>query len=190
MPRIEPIMPPYTPEQERRIQPPTDAASKRPPLTIFRTFARHPKLQDAIKSLGRFYLSGEPDKSCALSARDREIVIDRVCARCGSEYEWGVHVAAFAKAVGFSEAQVAASVKGAADDPAWEPRDRLLLRFVDELHDHARVPDELWQAMAAVWPEEELIELLILAGWYHAIAYLTNGTEMELEPWAPRFPKA
>ncbi|HEV7760231.1 MAG TPA: hypothetical protein VGO78_14620 [Acidimicrobiales bacterium] len=27
--------------------------------------------------------------------RDREIVIDRTCARCGCQYEWGVHVAFF-----------------------------------------------------------------------------------------------
>jgi 4-carboxymuconolactone decarboxylase len=190
MPRIEPIKPPYTPEQERRIQPPTDQASKVPPLAIFRTFARHPRLQDAIKTLGQFYLRDEPGRSMSLTPRDREIVIDRVCARCHCEYEWGVHVASFAKAVEFSAEQVAASVNGAADDPAWAARDRLLLGFVDALHDHARVPDELWQAMAAVWSEEQLLELLILTGWYHAIAYLANGTEMELEPWAPRFPKA
>ena len=43
-------------------------------------------------SLGSFLLS----KRYALSLREREIVIDRVCARCGCAYEWGVHVAAFA----------------------------------------------------------------------------------------------
>ena len=190
MPRIKPIEPPYTPEQERRIQPPTNRAPKVPPLAIFRTFARHPLLQDAIKSLGKFYLAGEAGKCSLLSPRDREIVIDRVCARCGAEYEWGVHVASFAKAVGFSDAQVRATVQGPADDPAWPARERLLLRFVDELHDGAALSDGLWQAMAAEWSAEQLIELLILAGWYHAIAYLTNGTRMALEPWAMRFPPA
>ena len=33
-----------------------------------------------------------------LSLREREIVIDRTCALTGCEYEWGVHVALFAKA--------------------------------------------------------------------------------------------
>jgi hypothetical protein len=35
-----------------------------------------------------------------LTLRQREIVIDRVTINCGSEYEWGVHVAMFAEMVG------------------------------------------------------------------------------------------
>ncbi len=41
-------------------------------------------------------------RGSTLAIRDREIVIDRTCARCGNEYEWGVHVAAFAEAAGLS----------------------------------------------------------------------------------------
>ena len=44
-----------------------------------------------------------------LTLRQREIVIDRVTARCGSEYEWGVHVAFFAKRAGLDAAQHAPS---------------------------------------------------------------------------------
>ena len=51
--------------------------------------------------------------------RDREIVIDRVCARCGCEYEWGVHVAYFAGRVGLTIAQVASLTFGGSDDPCW-----------------------------------------------------------------------
>jgi 4-carboxymuconolactone decarboxylase len=189
MPRIEPLSPPYSPEQERRIAAPTTRPGTRPPpLAIFRTFARHPALQDAINSLGRFYLVPEPGTSTALSPRDREIVIARVCARCGCEYEWGAHVASFARAVGFSPEQVASTAQGGAADPVWPERDRLLLRLVDELYDGATVSDELWQALAAAWTEAQLIELLILAGWYHAICYFANGVRLEREPWAPRFP--
>jgi hypothetical protein len=38
----------------------------------------------------------------SIGLRDRAIVIDRACARCGSEYEWGVHVALFAARVGLT----------------------------------------------------------------------------------------
>lgn len=188
MQRIAPISPPYTPEQEARIGSFMSKGAKVAPLAIFRTFARHPALQDAMKSLGRFYLAADAGASATLAARDREIVIDRVCARCGCEYEWGVHVASFAKKVGLTPAQVAATVRGDADDPAWSERDRLLIRLVDELHDGAAVSDPLWQALAAHWSETELLEVLILAGWYHAISYLANGVGIELESWAPRFP--
>lgn len=188
MPRIEPISPPYTPEMEARIGSFMRKGATVPPLAIFRTFARHPALQDALKSLGRFHLKSDPGKSASLAPRDREIVINRVCARCGCEYEWGVHVSSFAKQVGLTPAQVTATIRGNADDPAWSHRDRLLIRLVDELHDSATVSEPLWQALTAHWAEIELMELLILAGWYHAISYLANGIKIELETWAARFP--
>jgi hypothetical protein len=55
--------------------------------------------------------------------------------------------------------------------------------MVDELHDHARVSDATWGALAVRWNEQQLLELLLLAGWYHAIAYLANGAGVELEEW-------
>jgi 4-carboxymuconolactone decarboxylase len=182
------LSPPYTPEQQTRIGAYMRRDATVPPLAIFRTFARHPALQDAIKPLGRFHLMRDAETSGSLVLRDREIVIDRVCARCGCEYEWGVHVASFARDVGLTPEQVAATARGSADDPAWSLRDRLLIRLVDELHDTAAISDDLWQALAAEWSEQQLLELLILAGWYHAVSYLVNGVRMECEPWTPRFP--
>ena len=190
MPRIEPLSPPYTPEQEARISPYRPRNTKAPPLAIFRTFARHPALQDAVMGLGRFHLVAEPGKSASLSPRDREIVIDRVCARCGCEYEWGVHVTTFAEQMGLTAEQVTATVRGGADDAAWSARDRLLIRLVDELHDTAAVTDDLWRAVAAEWTQEQILELLILAGWYHAVSYAVNGARLEPESWAARFPQA
>jgi len=190
MPRIELLSPPYTPEQEARITPYSTRGSAVSPLAIFRAFASHPALQDATKSLGRFHLVPEPPRSATLSQRDREIVIDRVCARCDCEYEWGVHVTTFAYRVGLTPAQVTATVRGGSDDPAWPPRDQLLIRLVDELHDTAALSDDLWRALAAEWQQAQILELLILTGWYHSVAYLVNGVRLDPEPWAARFPQA
>jgi len=191
MPRIEPLSPPYTPEQEARIGAYMRRNAKVPPLAIFRTYARHPALQDAVKPLGRFHLVSEPGRSVSITLRAREIVIDRVCARCRCEYEWGVHIASFARAAGLTREQVRATASGDANDLAWsEEQDRLLIRLVDELHDTAAVSDALWRDLAVHWSETQLLELLILAGWYHAVSYLANGVRMELEPWAPRFPQS
>jgi len=64
------------------------------------------------------------------------------------------------------------------------------VRLVDELHDTARVSDELWAALARHWTEPQLLELLLLAGWYHAISFVGNGARVALEDWAARFPPA
>ena len=42
-----------------------------------------------------------------VALREREIVIDRTCARCGAEYEWGVHVAFFGERVGLTREEIA-----------------------------------------------------------------------------------
>jgi alkylhydroperoxidase family enzyme len=123
----------------------------------------------------------------SISLREREIVIDRTCARCGSEYEWGVHVAFFAERVGFSPEQVAATAGG--DPAAFPERERLLLRLADELHDRAQVSDELWAALREHFAEEQLIELVALAGFYQLISFLTNALRIPLESYGARFPR-
>jgi 4-carboxymuconolactone decarboxylase len=184
MPRIAPVEPPYAPEVEAMLRAMMPRSAPVEPLKLFRTFARHPPLAAAILPLGRFLLGRE----LSLSLREREVVIDRACARCGCEYEWGVHAVAFGARAGLGPAELRATVRGGADDPAWTPRDALLVRLVDSLHDTATVPAPLWEELAAVWSPPQLLELLLLAGWYHALAFLINAVAVEPEAWAESFP--
>jgi alkylhydroperoxidase family enzyme len=122
----------------------------------------------------------------SITLRERELMIDRTCARCGSEYEWGVHVAFFAEKVGFTPAQVAATA--GTDHAALPERERLLFRLADELHDRAQVSDTLWEALRGHWSEAQLIELIALAGFYHLISFLTNALRIPPETYGARFP--
>src|SRR5882757_4500137 len=102
-PRMEPLSPPYEPELDAlltRMTPPGAPSI----LSLFRVLAHNPDLATRSTGWGGYLLG----RKASLPLRDREVVIDRVCALCGAEYEWGVHVAAFAEAAGFSAAQVAA----------------------------------------------------------------------------------
>jgi alkylhydroperoxidase family enzyme len=182
MARIAPLEPPFDDDTAALL------ARMNPPgapniLALFRVLARHPKLMERASGWGGFLLG----RHATLSLRDREIVIDRACARCGAEYEWGVHVGAFAEAAGLDDAQTAAIADPHSDLAALPERDRLLVRMVDALHEHADVPDDLWQALAARWSTPQLLELLLLAGWYRAIAQVCNVAQVPLEPWQPRF---
>jgi hypothetical protein len=123
-----------------------------------------------------------------VGVRAREIVIDRTCARCGCEYEWGVHVAYFAERAGLTEAQVDSLTYGAAGDECWtEEADRVLLELVDQLHDTSTVDDELWARLASLFEPAQLLDLVMLCGWYHAISFTARAAGVALEPWAPRF---
>jgi alkylhydroperoxidase family enzyme len=176
--RVAPLEPPYSE--------PVAAALDRimpkgvPPLSLFRTLAVNERV------FLRVMAGGLLDRG-SITLREREIVIDRACARCGSEYEWGVHMAFFAERVGLTLEQAAATA-GGADETVFPERDRLLLRLVDELHDRAQVSDTLWEALRREWSEEQLIELVALAGFYHLISFLTNAFRIPLESYGARFP--
>ncbi len=115
-------------------------------------------------------------------------MIARACARAGAEYEWGVHAVAFARPLGLTDEQIAATVHGTGDDPAWSEREALIVRLVDELHDTATVSDGLWSELAAHWAPDQLLELVVAAGWYRLLSGVINAAGVPLEPWAERFP--
>jgi 4-carboxymuconolactone decarboxylase len=179
--RIPPLAPPYSPELAALLNKMTPPGAPGI-LALFRVLAHNPPLAERMTGWGGYLLG----RNASLPLRDREVVINRVCASCGAEYEWGVHVAAFTQAAGFSPEQNAAIADPDADDACLTPRDRLLLRMVDELQDQATVGDALWAQLAAVWTPPQLVELLMLAGWYRAISYVCNAAGVPLEPWAAR----
>lgn len=171
-PRIEPATPPFAPEVQAwldRTMPPGQ-----PPLRLFTTLARDPRL------FGKFFAGGLLDRG-HLSLRQREIVIHRTTARCGSAYEWGVHVARFAVRAGFDAVQLASLQNGGADDACWAAQERPLLRLCDALHRDCDVDNALWAALRADFSEEALLELLLLAGFYRTVSYLTNVLRLPLE---------
>jgi len=52
------------------------------------------------------------------------------------------------------------------------------------------VADELWRRLAAEFSEVQLLDLLLLCGWYHAISFAANAARVPLEDGAPRFEDA
>jgi alkylhydroperoxidase family enzyme len=181
-PRIMPLEAPFESDAAAELArwQPGEAA----PIALFRTLVRHLPLANAMYPLGSYFLG----RTSPIEIRDREVVIDRVCARCGCEYEWGVHARIFANAAGFDATQLAATVSGNGDASCWTDSDRLLIRLVDELHDSGRLSDDLWASMATRWTPEQLLNLTVLAGWYHAISFVANAARVPLEEFGVRFP--
>ncbi len=177
--RIAPLEPPYSPPVQAALDRVMPAGV--PPLALFRALAVNERV------FLRVLAGGLLDRG-TIGLREREIVIDRTCARCGSEYEWGVHVAFFGERVGFTPEQVAATCGREAEADAFPARERLLIRLVDALHDEAQVSDALWTALREEWTEAQLIELVALAGFYHLISFVANALRIPPEPFGARFP--
>jgi alkylhydroperoxidase family enzyme len=154
-----------------------------PPLVLFTTLARDPRL------FQRFMGGGLLDRG-NLTMRQRELVILRITARCGSEYEWGVHVALFGARVGVTPEQHASLVRGGPDDACWSDAERVLLRVCDELDTTADLGDATWAAARADLSEPAVVEVVMLCGFYRTVAYLTCALRLPLERFAPRFSSA
>src|SRR5947209_6610279 len=60
---------------------------------------------------------------------------------------------------------------------------------VDELHETATLSDATWEQLVASWSIAQILELIIIVGWYHLISFVANAAHVEHEPWAARFPK-
>jgi hypothetical protein len=50
------------------------------------------------------------------------------------------------------------------------------------------VADELWSELRILFPENALIEILMLAGFYRTVSYLTNAMDLPMEDVGIPFP--
>jgi 4-carboxymuconolactone decarboxylase len=178
-PRIKPLEPPFEAEigeELAKMMPPGV-----PPINLFKTFAVNPRIMRKIQG-GNLLDKG------SLTLRQREIVIDRVTAKCGSEYEWGVHVAFFAEKVKLSQEQIQSLTFGNALDEVWEDEsEKILIELTDEALTTKQISDELWAKVKQYFSDEQVLELLALIGFYHTISLITNGLRIDLEKFAPKF---
>lgn len=184
MPRIEPLEPPYSEEIDRALRRWMPPGVAHEPLALFRVLHRNPELASRMFAVGAGLLGHG-----LLPALDREIVIARVTARADCSYEWGVHASVFAQQAGLGPEQLRATTDA---DPlshaCWPARHAALLTAVDELHDTAHLSPTAWTALRDHYEEAQLLEFLVLAGWYRTISYLANGLLLPEEPWATPFP--
>jgi hypothetical protein len=176
--RLAPIDPPYDPavaESLRRLMGRDDVE----PLGLFRTIAHHPVLLERFRQIGATVLSHG-----LLPDDERETLIQRTTARCDAAYEWGVHAAAFAPGLGLGEGWLRATWAGDAGDPAFTERQALLVRLADELHEDARVSDDLWSELAERWPGDQLVEAVCVCGFYHLVSFVCGAFDVQHEAWA------
>src|SRR5271169_896966 len=73
-------------------------------------------------------------------------------------------------------------------DACWGAEDQVLIRLCDSLHGEASVGDELWESLRSYFGEQALLELLLLAGYYRAVSYLTSALRLTPEPKSASFP--
>lgn len=178
MSRIAPLEPPYPPEIEAQFDRIMRGA---PPLMLFRVLAGQARAWEKFRAAS--LLDPGP-----LTLREREIVIDRTCALSGCEYEWGVHVAIFARAAGLSDEEIRATVHGGAAASCWSQAEEAMIGAVDALHHRSTLSEAEFAALSAHYDEARILEIMLLCGFYRTVSYVANGLRLPLEATAARFP--
>jgi len=176
--RVEPAQPPFSRVIQARLDQVMPAGQE--PLVLFKMLARDERL------FSRFMGGGLLDRG-HLTMRQREIVIDRVTGRLGSEYEWGVHVVTFAAAARLTQPQIGDLLQDHIAPDLWSGEELALVQFVDSLLDGADVPDPIWDEVGRSFSEDARIELILLVGFYRTVSCLTNTLRLPLETGAARF---
>jgi alkylhydroperoxidase family enzyme len=151
------------------------------PLNIFGTLGRHPKLLKRFNLLGGFLLN-----KGLVPARERELVILRVGANAQAEYEFGQHTL-IGLDCGLTDDEIAALTREPASHD-WSADDLALIALADDLHADDCVTDTTWSALASRWDDAQLVELLVVAGFYRLVSGFLNSTGVQLDDGVPGFP--
>ncbi|MBU6372569.1 MAG: carboxymuconolactone decarboxylase family protein [Alphaproteobacteria bacterium] len=143
------------------------------PLNVARMMAHSPEQMLAFQRFGEAVLS-----KGALDPRLRELAILRVGWRLGAAYETHHHER-IGRAVGMSEAQLAAARTG--DATGLPEKDRLVLACADALESTGGLPDALFADLTRVFPHQELVELVLATGFYGMVSRFLNAFGVEVE---------
>lgn len=149
-------------------------------LNIFATLARHPRLLKRWSAFGgTLLLRGE------LPPRERELLILRTAWNCRADYEWGQHTA-IGRAAGLTDEEIAKVAHP--EHTGWDGFDGVLIAAADELHREAVLSETTWGSLATRYNERQLIEVCMLVGQYHLVAFTLNSLGVEREPGVQALP--
>lgn len=140
---------------------------------VFWTLGRHERLLKGYCAFALRLFNGK------VPTRDRELVVLRTAIVCRSDYEWAQHRIVAEHLDVLTVEEIAKTVDP--DWSGWTKHERALLRAVDELNKDAQLEDATWDELAVSYDEAQLVEVLMLIGFYHMLAFTANTVRIELE---------
>jgi alkylhydroperoxidase family enzyme len=125
-----------------------------------------------------------------LESRLRELAILRVAKLRDAAYEWEQHVG-ISQAAGVTREKIEAIAEGRIDADCFDATEQLVLEATTRLALDATLAPELVERLVEALSPREVVELLLAAGVYEALAKLMNALGLEPEgPIAAEFAAA
>jgi alkylhydroperoxidase family enzyme len=178
-PRLTPVRPDDLDDDQRRLLGPYVGVID-PFPNVLLTMVRHTALFEAWLPLASALLVDS-----AFPERERELLILRTAVGVGSDYEWGQHVAMSQPVLDDEDRRRVLAGPGG---DGWTPREAALLHAVDELHATGGIPDATWAQLTHELDERQLVELPMLVGHYHMLAFTISALGVQREPGSPPIP--
>ena len=145
-------------------------------VNVFRIMLRSPRIATLVAQLGSAQFG-----SGSLPGADRELAILTSGSCFGSAYEASQHEQ-ISEAVGVTAAQRAAVAVGQYDSPDLSPAQQALVAFVAAVADGPTVPNDVFDAVQRHYTDQQVVEAVILTGYYFLIARVTTVLEVPQDP--------
>ena len=149
------------------------------PLNAARVLAHHPLLLKRFSLFAGVFLTRS-----LLPDRDRELVTLRCAHRFDSEYYFGHHVVLAKDVLGPDD--ISRAVRPSDE---WIGFERRLIEATDELADTWDLSDESWARLSGDYAPEQMLELVMLVGFYRMTCLYVNTIGIEREPGIPGWPR-
>ena len=145
------------------------------PANIFNMMAHAETCVKPMMKLGGTLLG-----KLELDPKLRELCLLHAVKLVGGEYEWVQHVP-IARDLGCTDAQIAALGKGDDSATCFDAREKAALRFTREVVVDVRASDAALSDARKHLSEREIVELILMAGFYTTLARLTETLGVETE---------
>jgi 4-carboxymuconolactone decarboxylase len=143
-------------------------------LNLHRALANQPAALRAFMVMSRHVR----DES-ALPPPLRELAILATAYALDAPYEKFHHVPA-ARRAGVREEQIASFPEWVASD-AFDPLERAVLAYADQVARTRSVDDAVWQILQRQLSRPQLVDLALTVGWYHLCAAVLGPLQIETE---------
>jgi len=149
------------------------------PLNEPRTLAWHPLLLKRFTLFAGFFLT-----RTTIPERARELLAMRTIHLAGCEYLFGHHQLS-APDAGLTPDEI---VRIRAANAGWAPWDALLITVADEMWATGNLSDDTWSELARSFDEPQLLEIVMLVGFYRMVCAFIETLRIQLEPGVPGWP--
>jgi len=164
---------------------PEDRALLDRPINLARVLAHSPGGARAFSRLG-----GWIRFKAKLDPRLREMAILRVGVLAESDYEYSHHIK-IGREFGLSDDDIAAVVDGPTS-PLLGEVERLVVRSTDEATIDGAIAQATFDALAAHFDDELLVELTLIISFYNAVVRFLGSLQVDVEdaylPFLDEFP--